>query len=215
MGNIEGGNTPRNGISYVNLKSLRSALRDNVIGKPSLDFGTPIDSGPPRLNPGPPICHVLHPPLICSPWARMCIACCSSPCLPPHFKGGSLTSNWPAAKLYVFPPINVLTLVLCMIRKEGASMSFLKGVRNCIPAPSFSPALGLRGGVKSSFTATTRDFIIRWYEGAISQSALLLALASAKCIGDLHAFSVNSDCIHLGPGDFGITLRLAEIGLRA
>ncbi len=39
-----------------------------------------------------------------------------------------------------------------------------------------------------------------------SQSALLLALASAKRIGDLHAFSVDSDCIHFGPGDCGVTL---------
>ncbi len=39
-----------------------------------------------------------------------------------------------------------------------------------------------------------------------SQSALLLALPSAKRRGDLHAFSVDSDCIHFGPGDCGITL---------
>ncbi len=39
-----------------------------------------------------------------------------------------------------------------------------------------------------------------------SQSALLLALASAKRIGDLHAFSVDSDCIHFGPGNCGVTL---------
>ncbi len=38
-----------------------------------------------------------------------------------------------------------------------------------------------------------------------SQSALLLALASAKRIGDF-AFSVDSDCIHCGPGDCGVTL---------
>ncbi len=38
-----------------------------------------------------------------------------------------------------------------------------------------------------------------------SQGALLLALASDKRIGDLHAFSVDSDCIHFGPGDCGVT----------
>ncbi len=36
---------------------------------------------------------------------------------------------------------------------------------------------------------------------------LLFALASAKRIGDLHAFSVDSDCIHFGPGDCSVTLR--------
>ncbi len=38
-----------------------------------------------------------------------------------------------------------------------------------------------------------------------SQGAILLALASDKRIGDLHAFSVDSDCIHFGPGDCGVT----------
>ncbi len=32
------------------------------------------------------------------------------------------TSRWPAARLYAFPPINILPLVLCTIRKEGASV---------------------------------------------------------------------------------------------
>ncbi len=39
------------------------------------------------------------------------------------------------------------------------------------------------------------------------KTTLLLALASAKCIGDLHAFSVNSDCMRFGPGDCSVTLR--------
>ncbi len=37
--------------------------------------------------------------------------------------------------------------------------------------------------------------------------ALLLALASAKHIGDLHAFSMDSDCIRFGPGGCSVTLR--------
>ncbi len=37
-----------------------------------------------------------------------------------------------------------------------------------------------------------------------NQGALLRALASDKRIGDLHAFSVDSDCIHFGPGDCGV-----------
>ncbi len=39
------------------------------------------------------------------------------------------------------------------------------------------------------------------------KTALLLALASAKRIGDLNAFSVDSDCIRFGPGDCSVTLR--------
>ncbi len=37
-------------------------------------------------------------------------------------KGDALTSHWPAARLYAFPPINILPLVLCKIREEGASV---------------------------------------------------------------------------------------------
>ncbi len=39
------------------------------------------------------------------------------------------------------------------------------------------------------------------------KTTLLLALASAKHIGDLHAFSVNSDSMRFGPGDCSVTLR--------
>ncbi|XP_016423541.1 uncharacterized protein LOC107752164 [Sinocyclocheilus rhinocerous] len=37
-------------------------------------------------------------------------------------EGDALTSHWPAARLYAFPPINILPLVLCKIREEGASV---------------------------------------------------------------------------------------------
>ncbi len=37
--------------------------------------------------------------------------------------------------------------------------------------------------------------------------AHLLTLASAKCIGDLHVFYVDSDCIRIGPGGYSVTLR--------
>ncbi len=36
--------------------------------------------------------------------------------------GDALTSHWPAAKLYAFPPIKILPLVLCKIREERASV---------------------------------------------------------------------------------------------
>ncbi len=39
------------------------------------------------------------------------------------------------------------------------------------------------------------------------KTVLLLALISAKRIGDLHAFSVDSDCIRFGPGDCSVILR--------
>ncbi len=39
------------------------------------------------------------------------------------------------------------------------------------------------------------------------KTTVLLAFASAKCIEYLHAFSVDSECIQLGPGDCSVTLR--------
>ncbi len=35
-------------------------------------------------------------------------------------EGDALTSHWPAARLYAFPPIKILLLVLCKIREKGA-----------------------------------------------------------------------------------------------
>ncbi len=58
---------------------------------------------------------------ICSPWARRRTACCSSPCLTPAGRGRAdivLASS----RLYVFPPIQILPLVLYKIRKEWASV---------------------------------------------------------------------------------------------
>ncbi len=37
-------------------------------------------------------------------------------------KGDALTSHWPAARLYAFPTINILPLVLCKTREKGASV---------------------------------------------------------------------------------------------
>nr|XP_055023529.1 uncharacterized protein LOC129413761 [Misgurnus anguillicaudatus] len=39
------------------------------------------------------------------------------------------------------------------------------------------------------------------------KTVLLLALASAKRIGDLHALSVNAECLQFGPGDCNVTLK--------
>ncbi len=39
------------------------------------------------------------------------------------------------------------------------------------------------------------------------KTTVLLALASAKRIEDLHSFSVDNDCIRFGPGDCSVTLR--------
>ncbi len=55
--------------------------------------------------------------------------------------------------------------------------------------PPFGPLTSV--GLKKLFLKTT----------------VLLALASAKRIEDLHAFSVDSDCIRFGPGDCSVTFQ--------
>ncbi len=62
---------------------------------------------------------------ICSPRARMRTAHCSSPCLTPPLEGDVPTSRWPSARLYAFPLIKILPLVLYKIREERASVTLI------------------------------------------------------------------------------------------
>ncbi len=53
-------------------------------------------------------------------------------------KGDALTSHWPAARLYAFPTINILPLVLCKTREKGGSViliasNWLMPAKRCFP----------------------------------------------------------------------------------
>lgn len=94
------------------------------------------------------------------------------------------------------------------IGKHALVISFLRGARRLCPSrpPSVPPwdlALVLRALSLPPFEPLASIAV----KELSLKTALLLALASAKRIGDLHAFSVNDDCICFGPGDCNVTLR--------
>ncbi len=94
------------------------------------------------------------------------------------------------------------------IGRDPMVVSFLKGARRLHPPrpPSVPPwdlEVVLRALSQPPFEPLTSVGL----KELSLKTALLLALASAKRIGDLHAFSVDSDCIRFGPGDCSVTLR--------
>ncbi len=94
------------------------------------------------------------------------------------------------------------------IGRDPMVVSFLKGARRLHPPrpPSVPPwdlEVVLRALSQPPFEPLTSVGL----KELSFKTTLLLALASAKRIGDLHAFSVDSDCIRFGPGDCSVTLR--------
>ncbi len=94
------------------------------------------------------------------------------------------------------------------IGRNAMVVSFLKGARRLHPPrpPSVLPwdlEVVLRALSQPPFEPLTSVGL----KELSLKTTLLLALASAKRIGDLHAFSVDSDCIRFGPGDCSVTLR--------
>ncbi len=87
-------------------------------------------------------------------------------------------------------------------------VSFLKGAKRLHPPhpPSVPPwvlEVVLRALSQPPFEPLTSVGL----KELSLKTTFLLALASAKRIGDLHAFSVDSDCIRFGPVDCSVTLR--------
>ncbi len=94
------------------------------------------------------------------------------------------------------------------IGRNAMVVNFLKGARRLHPPrpPSVPPwdlEVVLRALSQPPFEPLTSVGL----KELSLKTTLLLALASAKRIGDLHAFSVDSDCIRFGPGDCSVTLR--------
>ncbi len=94
------------------------------------------------------------------------------------------------------------------IGKHAMVVRFLKGAKRLHPPrpPSVPPwdlKVVLRAISQPPFEPLTSVGLKELY----LKTTLLLALASAKRIGDLHAFSVDSDCIRFGPGDCSFTIR--------
>ncbi len=83
---------------------------------------------------------------------------------------------------------------------------FLKGARS-YTSEALQLRCGTEGCIKRLIKPPFEPLTSVGLKELSLKTALLLALASAKRIGDLHAFSVDSDCIRFGPGDCSVTLR--------
>ncbi len=87
-------------------------------------------------------------------------------------------------------------------------VSFLKGAKRLHPPrPPSVPPWDLEVVLKTLSQPPFEPLTSVGLKELSLKTILLLALASAKRIGDLHAFSVSSDCIRFGPRDCSVTLR--------
>ncbi len=86
-------------------------------------------------------------------------------------------------------------------------VSFLKGARRLHPpCPPSVPPWDLDVVLRSLSQPLFEPLASVDMKELSIKTALLLALASAMDIGDLHTFFVDSDCIRFGPGDCSVTL---------
>ncbi len=94
------------------------------------------------------------------------------------------------------------------IGRNAMVVSFLKGARRLHPPrPPSVPPWDLEVVLRALSQPPFKPLTSVGLKELSLKTTLLLALASAKRIGDLHAFSVDSDCIRFGPGDCSVTLR--------
>ncbi len=91
--------------------------------------------------------------------------------------------------------------------KNALVVSFLKGAKRLHPPRPLSvPTLDLEVVLRALSQPPFEPLTSVGLKELSLKTTLLLALTSAKRIGDLHAFSVDSDCIRFGPGDCSVTL---------
>ncbi len=95
-----------------------------------------------------------------------------------------------------------------LIDRHALVVNFLKGAKRLhSPCPPAVPPWAL-GVLLRAFSQLSLEHLASVDMKELSlKSALRLALASAKRIRDLHVFSVDSNCICLGPGGCSLTLR--------
>ncbi len=94
-------------------------------------------------------------------------------------------------------------------------VSFLKGAKKLHPLrPPSVPPWDLEVVLRALSQPLFEPLTSVGLKELSLKTTLLLALASAKLIGDLHAYSVDSYCIRFGPGDCSVTLWLVYLGCR-
>ncbi len=94
------------------------------------------------------------------------------------------------------------------IGRHALVVSFLKGAgRLHPPCPPSVPPWDLEVVLRALSQPPFKSLTSVDFKELSLKTALLLALASAKRIGDIHAFSVDSNCIRFGPCDCSVTHR--------
>ncbi len=94
------------------------------------------------------------------------------------------------------------------IGRHALVVGFLKGARRLHPPhPPSVPPWDLEVVLRALSQPPFEPLASVDLKELSIKTTLLLALASAKRIGDSHAFSVDSVCFHFGPGDCSVTLR--------
>lgn len=94
------------------------------------------------------------------------------------------------------------------IGKHALVVRFLRGARRLHPPrPPSVPQWDVVLVLKALFLPPFEHLASIAMRELTLKTALLLALALAKHIGDLHAFSVDGECIRFGPGDCSVTLQ--------
>lgn len=79
------------------------------------------------------------------------------------------------------------------------------------PSPSHYATLGFGLGIKSALSPPVRAFQSTGLRELSLKTALLLALVSAKRVGDIHVLSFDDACMRFGPNDCSVTLK-PEVG---
>ncbi len=93
----------------------------------------------------------------------------------------------------------------CRVRSLQSGQLF--GKKDYIPHVHFVSALGPGSGLRALSLQPFGPLTSVGLRELFLKTTVLLAFTSAKRIEYLHAFSVDSDCIRLGPGDCSVTLR--------
>ncbi len=96
----------------------------------------------------------------------------------------------------------LLPTTRCRSLHRRVSRSFWRGKFGCAAAPAVNLEMltALQQGLFEPLQTVEPKFLSM-------KTLLLLALASIKRVGDLHAFSVDNSCLQFGPADSQIILR--------
>ncbi len=140
----------------------------------------------------------------------------------------ALAHDWPNLLLYAFPPIALLPQVVRRVREQGhkvllafhapiagqlvgrdnSVVRFLKGARRLNPPrPLTVPTWDLPTVLRALKGPPFEPLQSTNLRSLSLKTALLLALASVKRVGDLQALSISPACLEFGPNDSKVVLK--------